>query len=188
MQKSYFDITSIIVTVFTIIIYPLLPTLAHGQQEQQLFPFSYTTTKNQISNDIHSGPTTSHAFSSHDKNAENSDANANDNDNVEVDDNNNDNTNTNTNDDDSVNDDNVDVNNPSSYSTSTSSKNNIYKAIILNFYDNDIGQFTNAKPILDKYGFKGTFFIVCNWASSDNPDRMTWTQITQLYREGHDRF
>jgi hypothetical protein len=87
-----FDITSIIATVFTIIIYPLLPTLAHGQQEQQLFPFSYTTTKNQISDDIHSGPTTSHAFSSHDKNAENSDANANDNDNVEVDDNNNDNT------------------------------------------------------------------------------------------------
>ena len=30
------------------------------------------------------------------------------------------------------------------------------KVVFLNFYDNDIGQFTNAKPILDKYGFKGT--------------------------------
>jgi peptidoglycan/xylan/chitin deacetylase (PgdA/CDA1 family) len=76
---------------------------------------------------------------------------------------------------------NVDVNNPSSYNS-----NNTTKAVILNFYDNDIGQFTNAKPILDKYGIKGTFFIVCKWANSDSPDRMTWRQITQLYREGHD--
>jgi peptidoglycan/xylan/chitin deacetylase (PgdA/CDA1 family) len=60
------------------------------------------------------------------------------------------------------------------------------KAVILDFYDNDIGQFTYAKPILDKYGFKGTFFIVCNWASSNNPERMTWPDITRLYREGHD--
>jgi peptidoglycan/xylan/chitin deacetylase (PgdA/CDA1 family) len=185
MEKKYSNVIITIAIVFAIILYPLLPTLAHGQQEQQLFPFSYPTTKNQISNDIRSEPTTSHGFSSHEKNAENSNANANDNDNVEVDDNNNDNTNTNTNDNDSVNDDNVDVNNnPSSYSTS--SNDDISKAVILNFYDNDIGQFTNAKPILDKYGFKGTFFIVCSWASSDNPGRMTWTQITQLYREGHD--
>jgi peptidoglycan/xylan/chitin deacetylase (PgdA/CDA1 family) len=47
------------------------------------------------------------------------------------------------------------------------------KAVILNFYDDEKDQFTNAKPILDKYGFKGTFFIVCNWAGS-NTDRMTW--------------
>ena len=59
-------------------------------------------------------------------------------------------------------------------------------AVILDFYDNDIGQFTYAKPILDKYGFKGTFFIVCNWANSHNPERMTWQEINQLYREGHD--
>jgi len=75
--------------------------------------------------------------------------------------------------------------------TSASGNNNspssTNKVVILNFYDNDIGQFTNAKPILDKYGFKGTFFIVCSWASSDNnPSRMNWQQITQLYNEGHD--
>ena len=139
MEKRYSNAIITIAIVFAIILYPLSPTLAHGQQEQQLLPFlsptttdTTITTKNQISNDIRSEPTTSHAFSSHDKNAENSDANANDNDNVEVDDNDN------ANDDDSVNDDNVDVNNnPSSHSTS--SKNNIHKAVILNFYDNDIG-------------------------------------------------
>ena|SRR5690349_9757453 len=70
---------------------------------------------------------------------------------------------------------------------SSSSGNSLSNArVILNFYDNDIGQYTYAKPILDKYGFKGTFFIVCDWASSRNPVRMTWTDVTQLYREGHD--
>ena len=59
------------------------------------------------------------------------------------------------------------------------------KVVILNFYDDEKDQFTNAKPILDKYGFKGTFFIVCNWAGS-NTDRMTWQDISQLYNEGHD--
>ena len=172
MQKRYFDATSImIVALFTIIIYPLLATLAHGQQEQQLFPFSSptatatTTTKNQINNDIRNESTFSYSFSAHDKKTENNDANVNDN--IDANDNNN---------------DNVDVSNPSS----DSSGDNTPKAVILNFYDNDIGQFTNAKPILDKYGFKGTFFIVCRWASSDNPGRMTWNEITQLYREGHD--
>jgi peptidoglycan/xylan/chitin deacetylase (PgdA/CDA1 family) len=172
MQKRYFDATSImIVALFTIIIYPLLATLAHGQQEQQFFPFSSptttatTTTKNQINNDIRNESTSSYSFSAHDKKTENNDANVNDD--IDANDNNN---------------DNVDVSNPSS----DSSGDNTPKAVILNFYDNDIGQFTNAKPILDKYGFKGTFFIVCRWASSDNPGRMTWNEITQLYREGHD--
>jgi peptidoglycan/xylan/chitin deacetylase (PgdA/CDA1 family) len=32
---------------------------------------------------------------------------------------------------------------------------------------------------------KGTFFIVCNWAGS-NSDRMTWQDISQLYKEGDD--
>jgi peptidoglycan/xylan/chitin deacetylase (PgdA/CDA1 family) len=160
-----------IVALFTIIIYPLLATLAHGQQEQQLFPFSSptttatTTTKNQINNDIRNESTSSYSFSAHDEKTENNDANVNDN--IDANDNNN---------------DNVDGSNPSS----DSSGDNTPKAVILNFYDNDIGQFTNAKPILDKYGFKGTFFIVCRWASSDNPGRMTWNEITQLYREGHD--
>jgi peptidoglycan/xylan/chitin deacetylase (PgdA/CDA1 family) len=59
------------------------------------------------------------------------------------------------------------------------------KVVILNFYDDEKDQFINAKPILDKYGFKGTFFIVCNWANTNN-SRMTWQDITELYREGHD--
>ena len=191
VQKSYFGATITILTVlFVIVLYPLLLIVAHGQQD--LFPFSYptttatttTTSKDQTNNDMNSESTTSHTLSAHHKNGENYNDNAkdngdddddavvgvNNNDNVAVDLNNNNKNNNN------------DNNNPS---IDTSSDNNTPKAIILNFYDNDIGQFTNAKPILDKYGFKGTFFIVCSWASSDNPDRMTWNEIAQLYREGH---
>jgi hypothetical protein len=55
-------------------------------------------------------------------------------------------------------------------------------------YDSDKSQITNAKPILDKYGFKGTFFIVCDWAGAvkSQTPRMTWQNISQLYKEGHD--
>jgi peptidoglycan/xylan/chitin deacetylase (PgdA/CDA1 family) len=165
MQKSYFDVTIIIAILFTIILYPLLPTLAHGQQ-QQLFPFSYPTTTT-TENQTQDKSTTSSSFSDYAEKGEN-------NNNIKP---SSDSGSSST----SANSDNDNVDNHSS-----DSSNNTPKAVILNFYDNDIGQFTNAKPILDKYGFKGTFFIVCNWASSDNPDRMKWKEITQLYREGHD--
>ena len=193
MQKSYFGITILIFVLFSVIVlYPLLPLLAYGKQQQQqrqdLFPFSYpttttttTTSKSETNNDVQSESVSPYT---HDKKGQNDNVDVNYNDNVDTNDNGDDNAadvkdNNNNNND-------VDVNNSSRYSSS-SSNNNTPKAVILNFYDNDIGQFTNAKPILDKYGFKGSFFIVCSWASSDNnPDRMNWQDITQLYREGHD--
>ena len=46
---------------------------------------------------------------------------------------------------------------------SSSSMNNSGKVVILTFGDTLKGQITTAKPILDKYGFKATFFITCNW-------------------------
>lgn len=36
------------------------------------------------------------------------------------------------------------------------------KVVILTFGDIHKGQFTNAKPILDQYGFKGSFFVPCD--------------------------
>ena len=119
--------------LFAITVFPLLPNLAHSQQQRQLFPFlpPANTIEDQINNDIQNESTTS-------------------------------------------------------ASDSKVTPGNTDKVAILNFYDDIKSQFTNAKPILDKYGFKGTFFIVCNWASSHNPERMTWQEINQLYREGHD--
>ena len=56
------------------------------------------------------------------------------------------------------------------------------KVIILNFYDNPKSQFTVVKPILDKYGFKASFFVVCNWVGSSD-SRMTWKDILSLQND-----
>lgn len=58
------------------------------------------------------------------------------------------------------------------------------KMVILSFDDSTLGQYTMARPILDKYGFKGTFFTVCNFIGT--PEHRNWTQINTLQKEGHD--
>jgi peptidoglycan/xylan/chitin deacetylase (PgdA/CDA1 family) len=65
------------------------------------------------------------------------------------------------------------------------------KIVILTFDNAPESQYIYAKPILDKYGFKGSFFIVCNWIESEEgykmkESRMTWKEIESLHREGHD--
>jgi len=74
------------------------------------------------------------------------------------------------------------------------------KAVVIMFdraYDT---QFTNAKPILDKYGFKVSFFVICSFVEgagyhklsngselkSGSTNALNWDQIRQLYEEGHD--
>ena len=61
-------------------------------------------------------------------------------------------------------------------------------------------QFTNAKPILDKYDFKGSFFVICSFIDgkgyyelANGTERFTiaevpmnWDEIIQLQKEGHD--
>ena len=59
------------------------------------------------------------------------------------------------------------------------------KVIILTFGDTHKSQFTNAKPILDKYGFKGSFFVTCLWVGS-SPLRLTWQDISALQKDGQD--
>jgi biotin operon repressor len=59
------------------------------------------------------------------------------------------------------------------------------KAVILTFGDTRESQFTNAKPILDKYGFKGSFFITCLWVGSAKSD-LTWQDISALQKDGQD--
>ena len=62
------------------------------------------------------------------------------------------------------------------------------KPVILTFGDTLKGQITTAKPILDKYGFKASFFITCEWVGlqrSKDP-RMTWQDISSLQKDGQD--
>ena len=76
-------------------------------------------------------------------------------------------------------------------SDSINNTNNNNKAVILTFDDGYKSQYTNAKPILDKYGYKATFYIVCNNVGGGegqvHPNvKMTWEEIIALYNEGHD--
>ena len=59
------------------------------------------------------------------------------------------------------------------------------KVVILNFDDGRKSQYTQAKPILDKYGFKATFYAVCNYLDNKK-GYMSWKDIETLYKEGHD--
>jgi len=59
------------------------------------------------------------------------------------------------------------------------------KVVILNFDDGRLSQYTNAIPILDKYGFKATFYVVCNYIGMKD-GYMDWNEIKTLQKEGHD--
>ncbi len=61
--------------------------------------------------------------------------------------------------------------------------NNANKVAILTFGDGYQSQYTYAKPVLDKYGFKGNFFVTCNKVGLIS--KITWQEIVQLYKEGH---
>jgi len=76
----------------------------------------------------------------------------------------------------------------------------IEKAVIIIFDRGYKDQFTNAKPVLDKYGFKASFFIICSFVDGngyyklangteilhDLDNAMSWDQIRLLHKEGHD--
>jgi hypothetical protein len=60
------------------------------------------------------------------------------------------------------------------------------KVVILTFGDTIKSQFTNAKPILDRYGLKGTFFVTCLWVGSHiyGMSRLTWQDVSALQNDG----
>jgi hypothetical protein len=65
---------------------------------------------------------------------------------------------------------------------------NSNKLVMMTFGDTLKGQITTAKPILDKYGFKASFFITCDWVGlqkSKSP-RMNWQDISALQNDGQD--
>jgi len=70
----------------------------------------------------------------------------------------------------------------------SSSMSNSGKVVMLTFGDTLKTQITTAKPILDKYGFKASFFITCDWVGlqrSQDP-RLTWQDISLLQKDGQD--
>lgn len=75
-----------------------------------------------------------------------------------------------------------------SFSTTIShsqlSSNTNTKVVILSFDDNRKGDIIYAKPILDKYGFKATFFIICG--KTTDKGAMNWQDIAAMRNDGMD--
>ena len=71
----------------------------------------------------------------------------------------------------------------SSTTNGISSNGSNNKIVIINFDDSFKNQFLYAKPILDKYGFKATFFEVCGWIGKSS-DRKSWQDIVALQQDG----
>ncbi|MEO5684753.1 MAG: polysaccharide deacetylase family protein [Chitinophagaceae bacterium] len=58
------------------------------------------------------------------------------------------------------------------------------KPVMLTFDDTDLPQYTIAKPVMEKYGFKGLFFIMT--VSLGRPNYMSKDQVKQLADAGND--
>ena len=60
------------------------------------------------------------------------------------------------------------------------------KVVIINFDDSFKTQFLYAKPILDIYGFKATFFEVCGWIGKYPISKKSWQDLAALRQDGMD--
>jgi peptidoglycan/xylan/chitin deacetylase (PgdA/CDA1 family) len=58
------------------------------------------------------------------------------------------------------------------------------KVVILTFGDTEKSQFATAKPILDQYGYKASFFITCGYVGQTH--RLNWNDIIALQQDGQD--
>ncbi len=66
----------------------------------------------------------------------------------------------------------------------TNITNTSSKVAILVFDDNRKGNTTCAKPILDKYRFKTSFFVICN--QTTDKGAMNWNDIAAMKQDGMD--
>ena len=61
------------------------------------------------------------------------------------------------------------------------------RVVILTFGDTKKSQYTTAKPILDQYGFKASFFITCSYAGDQKQTQhLSWNDILSLQEDGQD--
>ncbi len=58
------------------------------------------------------------------------------------------------------------------------------KPVILTFDDGYRDNYTNAFPLLERYGFAATFFLVTAPVDAGNPDFLSWDQVQEMHRAG----
>jgi peptidoglycan/xylan/chitin deacetylase (PgdA/CDA1 family) len=58
------------------------------------------------------------------------------------------------------------------------------KPVILTFDDGYIDHYSTVFPLLQEYGFTGTFFIISQFVDNNHPAYMSWEQIAQMANAG----
>ncbi len=58
------------------------------------------------------------------------------------------------------------------------------KPVVLTFDDGHLDHYVNVLPILQEFGFTGTFFVITGLADQNHPQYMSWAQIQELAEAG----
>ena len=58
------------------------------------------------------------------------------------------------------------------------------KPLIITFDDGYEDHYRNAFPLLRKYGFVGTFFVITDFIDEGRPGYMSWEQVEEMARAG----
>jgi peptidoglycan/xylan/chitin deacetylase (PgdA/CDA1 family) len=58
------------------------------------------------------------------------------------------------------------------------------KPVVLTFDDGFKDHYTNAFPLLKRYGFTGTFFVISGFVDEGRPGHMSWSEIELLHANG----
>lgn len=59
-------------------------------------------------------------------------------------------------------------------------------AVTYTFDDCLINQYNTVVPLFNKYGYKGSFYIVSNWANNPGNTHYTWANAKTMYAAGHE--
>jgi peptidoglycan/xylan/chitin deacetylase (PgdA/CDA1 family) len=60
------------------------------------------------------------------------------------------------------------------------------KPIVFTFDDGYVDNYTNAFPLLQKYGYVGTFFLVTGSIDFEDPAYLTWEMVQEMHQAGMD--